>query len=81
MALKNVLNKKAAVLSVASLGAKVPFKITRNSLFILRKLFRKTTRFIRRQHRPLSLYRHLYDPIFVSSFKKKKNRFFFIYII
>ena len=45
-------------------------------LFIFRKFFRKLNRRMRRQHRPWSMWRYLYDPVFMSPYKKKKNRFF-----
>lgn len=45
-------------------------------LYLLRKMFRKLRYFSRKFHRKLFKYKHLYDPVFISSYKKRKSVFF-----
>jgi hypothetical protein len=45
-------------------------------LYLLRKMFRKLRYFSRRFHRKLFKYKHLYDPVFISFYKKRKSVFF-----
>jgi len=63
-------------------GSRYLFPLTCSSnagygfLFIFRKLLRRLGRFVRKFRRPTPLYKHVYDPIFVSTSNRKKNRFF-----
>jgi len=45
-------------------------------LFVFRKFLRKLGRFVRKFRRPIPMYKHFYDPLFVSASNRKKNRFF-----